>query len=414
MAEDSTQSGELSPEKRESLWRNSAFNIFWFGQICSTFGDAFASIALPLLVLEATGSVAQMGLVTAIFSAGVVLTGIFAGVIVDRSEQRRLLLACDILRMLCYLLIPFTWWLVGPRLVILYLVTALVSCLGMLFRVGYMALVPRLVGSAYIAEANGRLEASYAFMSIVGTFLAGLVVSKFGAPGAIVIDALTFGLSALSLFFVRLRAARPIQQEEIEPSLWLRFLAGWRFLWQQPALRSITILLTLLSTLMAAVTDIFIFHIKHDLGQNDTTVGLVFALATIGAILAGLTMPFLRKRLGFATCWIGGNILNSLSLLLMGLAINLSWLVLIGICFMFTSTLASICSVSLRQEITPGPLLGRVTSAFWTIHYALAPLGAISTTWISECVGVPLAGVILGSLCLLISLSALLTPLRRY
>src|SRR5947207_2702165 len=94
------------------LWHNTHFNIFWFGQLLSNLGDAFAILAFPLLVLQATGSVAQMGLVTGTFSVGRLLVGIFAGAIVDRYDRRMLMICCDLLRFLLYAVIPVSWWLV--------------------------------------------------------------------------------------------------------------------------------------------------------------------------------------------------------------------------------------------------------------------------------------------------------------
>src|SRR5260370_37198208 len=93
------------------LWRNRDFNIFWLGQTLSVFGDAFATIAIPLLVLRATGSVVVMGLVTAVFGVAQVVTGLFAGWLADRLDRRRLMIFCDILRTLLYFSIPLGWWL---------------------------------------------------------------------------------------------------------------------------------------------------------------------------------------------------------------------------------------------------------------------------------------------------------------
>src|SRR5437588_11443271 len=79
-----------------SLWRNTNFNIFWSGQTLSALGDAFGILAMPLLVLQATGSVAQMGLVTGTFGVGQLISGVFSGPLIDRVDRRRLMVLCDI------------------------------------------------------------------------------------------------------------------------------------------------------------------------------------------------------------------------------------------------------------------------------------------------------------------------------
>ena len=108
-----------TPTVSQVLWRQRDFGIFWAAQTLSVLGDSFALIALPLLVLQATGSVARMGLLTAVGGAAAVAAGVFAGVLVDRVDRRRLLITCDLVRMVLYGLIPLVW-LFGPRIWLLY------------------------------------------------------------------------------------------------------------------------------------------------------------------------------------------------------------------------------------------------------------------------------------------------------
>lgn len=83
-----TASPKADDEPRP-LWRQRDFAVFWAAQTLSVLGDSFALIALPLLVLEATGSLARMGLLTAVGGAAAVVAAVFAGVVVDRVDRRR-------------------------------------------------------------------------------------------------------------------------------------------------------------------------------------------------------------------------------------------------------------------------------------------------------------------------------------
>src|SRR6478609_1769845 len=116
-----------------NLWRNRNFNIFWAGQTFSNLGDSFALIALPLLVLQATGSVAQMGLVTGTFGLSSLFTNLISGVVVDRVDRRLLMVWCDLGRLVVNGLIPLIWWLAGPQIWLIYLVTAVSASLGSFF-----------------------------------------------------------------------------------------------------------------------------------------------------------------------------------------------------------------------------------------------------------------------------------------
>ncbi|WP_172632469.1 MFS transporter [Dictyobacter arantiisoli] len=417
-----------APGKR--LWRNPHFNTFWFGQTLSVFGDSFASIAIPLLVLQATGSVALMGLVTAMNSAGQILAGFFAGVIADRVDRRKLMIVCDVVRMCLYGAIPLCWSLFGPQFWLIFLVVGLGSCLGLTFQVAYVTAIPNLVDGDQIVEANSRLQITYSIAFVLGPVLAGFIVGTFGASAAITGDAISFAVSAFSLLFIRLRAVAEvtplelIKQETVEQvtiprpierrsTLWTDFVEGATFIWHNQVLKPMAFLLFILTLLTAGALDLFIFHIKADLGGNDTSVGLVFGLASIGGVVGGVVAPTLRKRLGFGPCWIGSLLLNAVALILIALAPNMVLCCLLAMLFTFSSTVSSVVSMSLRQEITPDSLLGRVTSVFWTVIGVPGPLGAALFTGLSTHVGTTSVLLLIGSLAFVTMLTGLFTPARQ-
>lgn len=419
---------ELTPGVR--LWHNTYFNIFWLGQTFSVLGDAFASIAIPLLVLQATGSVAQMGLVTATMSVGQIVAGIFAGPVADRVDRRKLLIFCDVLRFLLYACIPLGWLLAGPQLWLIYSVVAIGACLGMAFQVTYVTAVANLVDADQIVDANSRLQITFSIAFVTGPVLAGMITGTFGATAAISLDAVSFAISALSICLIRLRGGEQSGQDELamqesttpvslqqrpekKGNVWSEFMAGIEFIWQEPVLRPMMLLLGLLTFLTAGMLDIFIFHMKHDLGGNDSVVGFVFGLASIGGIVGGIIAPMLRRRLGFGPCWIGGFIVNSIAIVLIGLSPNLVFVCLMAILFTCSGTICSVCSLSLRQEITPDHLLGRVTSVFWTMIGVPGPLGSTLFTALSARLGATIIIVVVGVLSGIISLSALATSVRQ-
>ncbi|GCE13970.1 MFS transporter [Tengunoibacter tsumagoiensis] len=401
----------LTPGAR--LWRNRQFNIFWFGQTLSVLGDSFAVIAIPLLVLQATGSVATMGLVTGVFGVGQVVMGIFAGLLVDRLDRRKLMIFSDLARTLLYLTIPICWYVYGPQLWLIFVVVALGSCLGMTFQITYVTTIANLVDTDQITEANGRMQVTYAIAFVLGPVLAGAVSGSFGSSVAISFDALSFFVSAFSIFFIRLKPQQTLPPVSMKGNVRQEFLAGLQFLWKQPVLRWVTILLFFLTILTSGAMDLFMFHLKHDLKQSDSVVGIVFGLASLGSLAAGLMIPTLRKRLGFGFCWIAGFMLNCLFLGLIGVSGQLSLIALMAVGFTFTSTMAGVTSMSLRQEITPDHLLGRVTSAFWTITAAPGPLGAAFFTALTEKLGTPMVSLIIGGVGMLVVGIAIFTPIRQ-
>ena len=103
------------------LWRDRGFAVFLTAQTLSVAGDSFALIALPLLVLRATGSVAQMGLLTGVAGAAAIGAGLFAGSLADRLDRWALMLGCDLARLVLYGLIPLAW-AIEPQVWLLYVI----------------------------------------------------------------------------------------------------------------------------------------------------------------------------------------------------------------------------------------------------------------------------------------------------
>ncbi|MGE5335358.1 MAG: MFS transporter, partial [Nitrososphaerota archaeon] len=392
------------PSKRSPgarLWRNRSFNIFWAGQALSVLGDSFALLALPLLVFQATGSVAQMGLVTGTFGVGQVISGLVSGVIVDRVDRRRLMILCDVLRFVLYGSIPLVWLLLGPQLWLIYVVVALGAMLGMTFQVSLITALTNLVDRDQLTDANGRISASFSLALVVGPLLAGVVSAWIGPAASIGVDALSFGASALTLSWIRLRHASADRTTENSGASLRRivtdFMEGLRFLASQPVLRIVTLLLAGLSFVMAGMMDLFIFHLKHDLHQSDNAIGLMVGLASIGGVGGGLAAPWLRRRLGFGVSWLGGWALTGISCILIGIVPAL-WLILIGaIGYTFGDVLSGTNSYTLRQEMTPDHLLGRVTATFWTITGIASPIGAAALTLLAARLGGP-AAITIGGL----------------
>ncbi|MET8899897.1 MFS transporter [Streptomyces sp. NPDC004538] len=395
------------------LWRQRDFGVFWAAQTLSVLGDSFALIALPLLVLEATGSIARMGLLTAVGGAAAVLAAVFAGAVVDRVDRRKLLIGCDLVRMGMYGLVPVVW-LFGPQIWLLYVVLPLCEAVGMLFAVGYVTVVRSLVGTGQLTEANGRLNATAAAAGVLGPLCAGVVAGWSGPATAIGVDAASFGVSAACVAFVRFRS-RPADDAAAtgkRPGLRQDLRTGIAFLHGHPVLRSLTVLLCGFSFLTLGLNDLVIYHLKHDLGRDDGTVGTVMAIGALGTITGALLVARARRLLGFGPTWTGAVAVCGLAFVGLGWVREVPAVALLSAAFLACVGMAGTCSMSLRQEVTPEHLLGRVTSAFWTLQYSVAPIGAAVLTWAAEHHGTTPVALAAGAGCVLIATLALLTPIR--
>ena len=396
---------------RRALWRDRNFGIFWGAQTLSAAGDSFAYIAVPLLVLRATGSVAQMGLLTGAAGAAAVCAGIAAGVLVDRLDRRMLLIWCDVARMALYGLIPLAWAF-GPQVWLLYVVLPACEAIGMVFEVTYVTAVRNLVDADRITEANGLLFASAAAVGVAGPLLAGLVAGLLGPAAAVAFDAASFALSAAGACLIRLRATEGSGPAPPRERPLREFLAGARFLWRHPVLRSLTVVLSCYVFLTFGLTNVLIYDLRHDLGQSYAVVGVVLAVAAAGTVGGSLLAARLRRKIGFGATWIAPVALGGGAIACLGVSRAIPVIAVLAAFYFACESVGGICSMSLRQEVTPDHLLGRVTSAFWTIHGAPGPLGAVLLGWAAGRYGVGPVLVTAGTGCLLLAALALFTPIR--
>ncbi|MFD8983475.1 MFS transporter [Streptomyces sp. NPDC059564] len=403
--------GDTGPDPAP-LGRNRDFTVFWLGQALSVLGGSVSLLALPLLVLDATGDVVQLGLLTAVFGATGIVTGTFAGSVVDRTDRRRLMIGCDLGRAVLLCALPLLW-MAGPRIWLLYVLTVPVAVLKTLFDVAYVTAVPGLVPPRDLTAANGRLMSTFALGTLLGPVAAGLITTGADAGWALAVDGATFAVSAASLRWVRFgRHGDGGRPTAAGGGFREMFLTGFRFLWAQPVLRSLTVLLTLLTFVTMGATDLLIYRVQHDLGGSAATLGYVIAVSGLGAVAASFAAGPLRRALGFGTCWLGSVALIGLAVAVTGVSGSVPVVAVAAAVFMFGLTLGGVCSMTLRQEITPDPLLGRVTSAFWTVHNASGPVGAAVLTVLAARHGVPAVSLGAGAVCLLILGAGLLTPLR--
>ncbi|MGA2447528.1 MAG: MFS transporter [Polyangiaceae bacterium] len=409
----------MTSHSASSLSADRNFRLFWLGQAVSTTGDAFAFVAMPLLVLEVTGSVTQMGSVTAVTCAGQIAMSVVAGLIVDRARRRELMILCDLGRLAIYAALPVAWWLGAPSLWLIYAVAGIASALGNLFLVGYVTAVANVVDRDKLAEANGRLQATQALTYALGPVAAGVLCARSGPVVAMLVDAASFGVSALSLFAVRFRKDRAERAADTHgggPIAEMR--VGLQYLARQPVLRAMTAIMVIVGLLAsaglsAAVVDLMVFHLRSDLGQSSRVVGVCLGVAATGALGGALGAARLKHRLGFGSCFLGGTALQGLGLVLAGQVAGVVATCLGAMLWAMGLTLRGVSAVSMRQELVPDSLLGRVTAASWTMTFGAATMGAILTTQLAAHVGAKGALVVAGAALAVVAGGGAFTPVAR-
>ena len=264
----------------EPLARNRDFKVVLVGQGVSSFGDAITNTALPLLVLALTGSGFAMGIVGALSTLPDLLVGLPAGAYADRWDRRRMMFVADLGRAVITVAVPLTYWLGGPTMAVILLITFPLNVLRVLWLAAYTAAVPGLVGRPQIARANAIFETFFNVGWIAGPALAGVLSAVFGPASAIAIDAVTFVVSSAALLLVR-RPLRPAPRAE-RPHLLSDIREGVRYVAGHATLRAVVLFWASSQVVTAALATALTYYVTRDRGLPADVLGIILSAFGVG------------------------------------------------------------------------------------------------------------------------------------
>ena len=278
------------------LKQNSAFRNLWYGQVISELGNWINSIALYALILQLTGSGMAMAAAMMAKLLPMVIISPFAGVVIDRIDRKKVLIASDILR--CFTVLGFL--IVDSRedLWIVYTLTLFEVALTGFFEPARSAILPSIVEKNHLVTANALSGSTWSIMLTLGAALGGFVVSFFGIKTAFILDALTYLLSAW--FIIKISYPNTKYKERIKKqnSSGIKGLVeGLRYLISHPTVLVFTLLKSGMAIKGGIMTLIPLFasRLWSDPAAVSMAVGILFSSRGIGSAIGPV---LIRKWLG--------------------------------------------------------------------------------------------------------------------
>ena len=399
-----------------TLWRRREFLKFWTGSAISDVGSQVTLLAVPLIAavtLQATPW--QMGLLSAAGGAPILLVGLFAGVWVDRVRRRPAMIASDLGRAALLLLIPLAAVAGVLRIEILYAVLLLTGALTVLFDVASMSMLPTLVASDRIVEANSKLQSTTAAAQVAGPSVGGVLVSLMTAPFALLVDALSFVLSAAFIANTSVPEAAP----ETRPRAGVlgEITDGFRAVVHDRvlvALAGASATTILFGRMFMAV---YVLYMTRDLGLGAMGIGLVFATGGVGSFAGSVVAERLARRFGPGPTMIGAQAAFGLTGMMVPVAVLVpSWALAMVVASEFAQWMAIliywVVAISVRQAIVADRVLGRVNATWRFLTGGANPIGSVIGGALGGVIGVPLTLVVASLGMLLGFLWPLLSPVR--
>ncbi|MCX5587966.1 MFS transporter [Streptomyces erythrochromogenes] len=377
-----TPGGATAPSATGSPWRDQDFRTLFGAAALNQLGTNTGHVAVPLLALTALDAgPAQVGTLAALSTLAFLLIGLPAGAWVDRLRTRGVLVAADLARAALFASLPLAWWLDVLTLGQLYAVVLLAGCATVFSDVGSQSVLPQLVGREGLVRANTAMVTLMAAANIAGRGAGGALVAALTAPFALACSSAAYLASALRLTAIR---STPAPAPAARTPLTAQIREGLQHVLGHPELRALTLAATLNNLGGAVLGTMLPVLFVRELGLSPASLGLFWAAGGVGLLLgARLARPF-AARVGY-----GRALLLSLTpaALLVPLLDRGPWLWLAGGAWLLTMMKIgsdNVLGVSLRQHLTPDPLMGRMNATFrFTLTGALA-LGSATSGLLAE------------------------------
>jgi MFS family permease len=397
------------------LLRTRNFGLFWVGESVSGFGSAITTVALPLVaVLTLHASTGMVALLTAANWLPWLLLGLPAGTWVDRWSRRRTLLAADLVSAAVLAAVPIAAWAGVLTAATLLAAVLAAGTSSVFFTLAFNAYLPHLLTSGERLEGNAKLQTSASAAQVAGPGVGGLLIQVAGAVCGLLIDALTFLVSAACLLSLR-TGPEPRSTRADHPSMIRQIAEGLECFRNDGFMLPMLAVATMINFGMLGVWALRIVFLVRTEGAAPGTVGALLSLSSLGGILGAAFASRAISRFGSARSYLAANLATAPFMLLLpasGPGWGLALFTTGSFVVMANSAVSGIITMTFRGNYIPARLLGRVTAATGFIISGTAPLGAATAGALATAFGIRAAMWALSILFAVTPLPLLATSIR--
>jgi MFS family permease len=366
------------------------FRLYFVGQLVSATGTWMQAIAQMWLVLRLTDSGIALGITTALQFTPMLVAGAWAGVVADRVDRRRLLIATQVLSALLALVLGTITALGAVELWMIYGLAFLLGIVTALDNPARRAFLSEMVGTEHISNAVSLSSALFTGARVFGPALAGLIIAVAGASWCFYANAASY-LAAITAFLL-MRPGEFFAADRIARAPG-QLRQGLRYAWSNPPVRLALVMTAVIGTLAFNSQVVLALLARRTFGGDAGTYGALYAVLSVGAVIGALVAAHERR----ATQWFllaaaaayGGLLLAAAAA--PTLALELLVLVPTGAAGVAFVAMAN----GVLQTHTEPSMRGRVMALFSVAFLGSTPIGGPIVGWVSEVLG-PRAGLALG------------------
>jgi MFS family permease len=394
-----------APPSMFAIFRKRDFRFLWTGQLVSTIGSSLTDLAAGILIYQRTHSALAVGLMLMATAIPSLIVGLVAGVFVDRFDRKKIMIASDLIRAGLVVSIPF---LIQIDILLLYVVVLFASAVKQFFDPAEQSVLPDVASEEELSAANAFLSISSFGSTAIGFAAAGFLASTGDINLAFYVDGLTFVLSAICIFFVRI-APLVVDETTSVGAVVSNLRAGISMLLGTPILRSTLIVFAPVLFAFGLWNVLLLPFAVGPLGGTEFEYGLQEGLTSLGFVAGSLLMAKYIDRLPEGTWMVVSFAVMGVVGILYGLASNI-W-VAIGLVTIsgFAQPPSSISRSLVIQRNTPREFRGRVFSAFFVSRDVLFLIG-MATAGLADVINIRVLIVIASALLIGSAILAQLMP----
>ncbi|GAB3917737.1 MFS transporter [Microlunatus endophyticus] len=378
-----------------SVWHNRRFLRFWAGNTISQFGDQITGLAFPLI---ATITLQASATAVAALTAALWIPNLFAlpiGTWVDHHpNKRRVLITAELIQAGAIATVPIEHALGLVTMPLLYTSAVLLGAGGVLGGTASQPFFVRLVARHQYIQANSLQSTTQSASGIAGPAIGGLLIAALTAPAAMIIDAVSFLVSATAITTIAIPPSPPDTATE---SFLRRLTNGTRYLFHQPYLRVSLGCSTTMNFAAFVIQALLVLYASRYLHLSAGLIGTALGLGATGGLAGAITAARLAREIGTGWTIATGAALScapfavlSVAGILVGHKVGL--VVLLAV-IEFVSSLGimwfDINNNAVRTIVTEDAMRSRVSGAYSTINYGIRPVGAIIGGLFATHIGLP-------------------------
>ena len=364
------------------------FRQFWAGEAISAFGNYITLLALQtLVILTLEGSAQQVGWVNSARWLPYLVLGLIVGALVERHRRQPVMIATDLTRAALLIAIPVAWVTDALSLPLLLAIVAAFGTASLINDSASMSFLPRLVPGEQLQRAHARLDGADAVAQTSGPALAGVLVHVVGAPFAVLANAVTYLVSAVTVATLGTREPAPTTPVA-EPHLQREIREGVRAIHRRPGLATLAVATHVWFIANATLSVVIAPFALLVMGLGPFQFGVATGLAGLGALAGANVSVMVGRAVGTGGAIIVAYSASTVGVLLMALAgIGTSGWTAAAVlgaglaCHGFGMGLGNSHEMSYRQRLTPDVLQARVNTTMRSFNRAVivvvAPLAGL-------------------------------------